>query len=249
MNGSGGQVDTGIVGIVTFVVILFLLFVPFWAIYKISTRKDKRRSTKLPDSETTQLVDSPPVDSSLNKVSPPIAQTPRPTLQKRDSTIRSEFRKTVAVKYRQTDDILRYPKYDLKYRYNKKTYIMTKTESNFYKRLFGIFGREFLIFPQIHLPSLFFHTSYRQDNRASLAKIQRKSVDYVLCDVDMKIYCAIELDDSSHDEDDRIERDKFVNELFRCARQPLVRISTRYSLSDEEIRRLVAERVAQYGQL
>ena len=42
-------------------------------------------------------------------------------------------------------------------------------------------------------------------------KVQAKHVDFVLLDKKLVARCIIELDDSSHDEKDRKERDSFVD--------------------------------------
>lgn len=48
-----------------------------------------------------------------------------------------------------------------------------------------------------------------------LYKIQAKHVDFVICDKNLIAQCIIELDDSSHNRIDRMERDKFVDEVLR----------------------------------
>ncbi|MBI4689499.1 MAG: DUF2726 domain-containing protein [Nitrospirae bacterium] len=51
-----------------------------------------------------------------------------------------------------------------------------------------------------------------------------------------KILLAIELDDSSHLREDRIKRDKFINELFRHNRFPLIRQELKPSYDIHELR-------------
>lgn len=58
------------------------------------------------------------------------------------------------------------------------------------------------------------------------AKIQRKHVDFVICDPkNMAIVCAIELNDKSHNRHDRKERDREVREFFVMAGIPLYEIT------------------------
>lgn len=127
------------------------------------------------------------------------------------------------------------------YRYKTKEYIMTSRERAFYRRLFSVVGREFLIFPQIHLSTLFAHDEYRQNYKGALSTIQRKSVDYVLCDTEFRVRCAIELDDETHQRSDRVERDVFVNQLFRDAGLPLVRVAANSAMSDDDLRNAVIQ--------
>lgn len=131
------------------------------------------------------------------------------------------------------------------YSYTRREYIMTRAEQAFYRRLFAICGREYLIYPQVHLSTLLDHRSRGQDWRAALSKIQRKSVDYVLCTPDFKIIAAIELDDSTHDHESRRERDEFVDEICSQSGLPLIRVRTPAQLSDEELREAIQQAVGQ----
>lgn len=45
-------------------------------------------------------------------------------------------------------------------------------------------------------------------------KIASKSIDFVLVDKKCRIKLCIELDDTTHRKKNRIERDKFINDLF-----------------------------------
>jgi len=55
-----------------------------------------------------------------------------------------------------------------------------------------------------------------------------KRMDYVITDRDSKVLLVIELDDKSHDRNDRKKRDKFVNKTL-SGKHPLLRISTEKS--------------------
>lgn len=69
-----------------------------------------------------------------------------------------------------------------KYRYNRKNFFLTRAEHECYDALVEAVGTEYRIFAQVHLPTLVDHTVRGQDWRAALAHINRKSVDFVLCD-------------------------------------------------------------------
>ena len=47
-----------------------------------------------------------------------------------------------------------------------------------------------------------------------LGKIQSKHVDFVITDKDLRIKAIVELDDNSHDRPDRLERDRFVDDVL-----------------------------------
>lgn len=46
-------------------------------------------------------------------------------------------------------------------------------------------------------------------------KVQAKHVDFVLCDKKLVARCIVELDDSSHDANDRKQRDSFVDKVLQ----------------------------------
>lgn len=117
------------------------------------------------------------------------------------------------------------PKEKPKYQYTSKQFFMTRAEHEFYDALIAAVGSDFYVFAQVHLPTIVDHTVKGQDWRAALAHINRKSVDFVLCD---KAYIspklAIELDDKSHERYDRQERDKEVERILRETNIPLLRV-------------------------
>ncbi len=112
-----------------------------------------------------------------------------------------------------------------KYQYKRRNFFLTRAEHEFYDVLVSAVGTEYFVFAQVHLPTLLDHSVKGQNWRAALAHINRKSVDFVLCD---KAYIspklAIELDDKSHERPDRQERDKEVERILKEAGVPLLRI-------------------------
>ncbi len=122
------------------------------------------------------------------------------------------------------------------YIYEAKQYIMTKSESDFFKRLNDILQDKYYVFPQIHLSAILKHDIPNgQKWRVALNKIDRKSVDFVICDkVNQKILLAIELDDSSHDRPDRVIRDTEVESMLEKAGIKLLRF--RLNTPEQEIR-------------
>ena len=68
-------------------------------------------------------------------------------------------------------------------------------------------------------------TSNRTRFRRYFTQISSKHLDYVLVDrKSMRIVCAIELDDRTHNRRDRSARDAFVNEACATAGLPLMRV-------------------------
>ena len=71
-------------------------------------------------------------------------------------------------------------------------------------------------------------------------KIDRKHVDFLLCDPKtLRPMIGVELDDKSHQRQDRQERDEFVMNLFKVAKLPLARIPVKHSYSVSELNTLL----------
>lgn len=123
-----------------------------------------------------------------------------------------------------------------KYRYIRKNSFLAPAEHKFYDALVEAVGAEYRIFAQAHLPTLVDHKVRGQNWRAALAHINRKSVDFVLCD---KAYLspklAIELDDKSHERPDRQERDREVERILREAGVPLLRLENHGNFNPSEL--------------
>lgn len=129
------------------------------------------------------------------------------------------------------------------YRYNRKYVIMTEREQEFYKKLKLVCGDSILIFPQIHLSSLFFHNVKGQNFKLAFRFINRLSVDFVLVDSrNFKTLLAIELDDSTHNEKDRIKRDLIVNDIFKKANFPLLRVDS-IKIDNEKLKQIILENI------
>lgn len=122
------------------------------------------------------------------------------------------------------------------YTYARRDYIMTAHEATLFRRLETIVRGRYYVFPQVHLSSLLDHRVKGQDWRAALSTIQRKSVDFVLVDMtSLKTAYVVELDDTTHDQSDRQQRDEMVAPLLLDADMPLVRLRDIDRLSDEDI--------------
>ena len=130
------------------------------------------------------------------------------------------------------------------YHYFAKNYIMTQRESEFFKQLNEMLGSKWYIVPQVHLSALLNHKVKGQNWNAAFKHINGKSVDYVLLSKEtMKPVCAIELDDSSHYRDNRIERDMEVERIFATAKIPLARLRKPEEMSRQEIVNIIAEAI------
>jgi len=77
----------------------------------------------------------------------------------------------------------------------------------------------------------------RGERQAARNRISRKHVDFLLVRAsDLAPLAGIELDDSSHQENERQERDVFVDSVFESAGLPLLHVTARKAYSPAELR-------------
>lgn len=111
--------------------------------------------------------------------------------------------------------------------YRLRDNFMSPAEASFFHVLHRAIADQALIFPKVRLGDLIYAPKQAQQY-AALQRINRKHVDFVLCDPrTLQPIAAIELDDRSHRRDDRIDRDAFVESVFEGIGLPLLRFAVR----------------------
>jgi very-short-patch-repair endonuclease len=129
-----------------------------------------------------------------------------------------------------------------KYQYKRKNFFLTRAEHECFDALMTAVGNDYLIFAQVHLPTLLDNKVVGQNWRGAFRHINGKSVDFVLCD---KAYIApklaIELDDKTHERPDRQERDVEVERILKEAGIPLLRLENRGSFSASDLAQKVTD--------
>ena len=119
----------------------------------------------------------------------------------------------------------------IKLPYAKRDDFLTLAELNFYRVLIHTLNNRVVIFTKVSLSDIFYVKSRdRSEYQTYLNKIDRKHVDFLLCDVNtLQPICGVELDDKSHSRKDRQERDRFVDAVFEISDLPIVHIPVRQS--------------------
>lgn len=106
-------------------------------------------------------------------------------------------------------------------------YLLTKNEWYQYKKLKEIAdAKGYVICPKVRLLDIIEPRKGAKKYKTLFYKIQAKHVDFLICDRDMHIRAIIELDDNSHDEQERKERDAFVTLILQSVGYKV--IHTRY---------------------
>lgn len=123
--------------------------------------------------------------------------------------------------------------------YSKKDYLLTPTELKFYKLLKNITDKlGYSLFIQVPLYELVQHKRYTDFN-----KIRSKSIDFVITQKNCKILVCIELDDKTHNQYKRIQRDKFINKLFEDIGIKLIRVPVQNFYNVNELERKLLENI------
>lgn len=126
--------------------------------------------------------------------------------------------------------------------YRKKNYypyaarhLLTKREYRFYLLLKEVADEyHYIICPKVGVKDLLAVTDKKQYMKY-FHKIAQKHVDFVICDKDLYVLFAIELDDSTHETRGAKKRDRLKNKAFAAAGIPLKRIT---DIDKRQIRRL-----------
>lgn len=96
-------------------------------------------------------------------------------------------------------------------------FLMSPTERDVYKVLERAYGDKYYIFAQVRVvdvlrPNMKKYHTWTKEYKALFRQVSQWHFDYVMCDKeDFRIYCALELDDPSHERPDRQRRDRILN--------------------------------------
>ena len=121
--------------------------------------------------------------------------------------------------------------------------LLTKAEMNFYKILKDVVDNDKqIICPKVRMIDVLWTKTYRVENKMTfINKVNRKHFDFVICDKEtLKPLMAIELDDKSHEEEARKERDEFVDALFTDLKFKVIHIPVQYMYNTNEIKEKIA---------
>ena len=123
--------------------------------------------------------------------------------------------------------------------FEKKEYLLTPTELKFYKLLKTITEElNYTLFTQIALYEIVNCKNFKNFN-----KIKSKSIDFVITEKNCKIKLCIELDDKTHNANKRIERDNFINNMFKELDIKLLRIPVQNFYNLEELKQKIQESI------
>lgn len=129
------------------------------------------------------------------------------------------------------------------HKYEKRAFL-SKNELNFYKALIQTTAaKDYLILIKVNLADIIHPIKGSKNRQASLNKIDKKHIDFVLCSkTNLQPVLAIELDDSSHDRQDRKDRDEFVDQALESAGLKILHIRNANQLESEINKKLSTQK-------
>lgn len=136
------------------------------------------------------------------------------------------------------------------YPYHLRDDFLSPAELNFYRVLQTAVSGWATIFVKVSLGDLFFaQTGEFGQNQAYRNKIDRKHVDFLLCDPQtVRPILGIELDDKSHQRPDRQARDRFVDKVFAAARLPVVHVPVQQGYPVEKLNQFLRQKAGSLPQ-
>ncbi len=131
------------------------------------------------------------------------------------------------------------------YHYKRRDFLMSRAEHEFFDVLAEAVKAQYYVFPQVHLATILDHKVVGQNWKGAFRHIDEKSVDFVLCDkAYIKPLLAIELDDRTHENDNRKERDGVVESILKEAGLPLLRFENHGHFDKADITQRIANALA-----
>lgn len=121
--------------------------------------------------------------------------------------------------------------------------LFTKAELNFYRYLVKAVGGRAVVFGKVRIADVIQpKQSIKGSKRTEvLAKIAQKHFDFVIVHPEsMEVIAAIELNDTSHKQKDRAERDKLVRDAMKSSNIPLIEVPAGKSYDMKNLFKLLA---------
>lgn len=126
--------------------------------------------------------------------------------------------------------------------YKRTKNLLTKTEADFLVYLKEAVNGDFHINKMTRMCDLVDVNDElsKKEYMSYFRSISQYHIDFTLCDpLSYKPLICIELDDPSHEREDRIKRDEKVNRIFSDINMPLLRIMTSASYNVDDIRSMI----------
>ncbi len=96
--------------------------------------------------------------------------------------------------------------------------------------------KKYYISPKVRLADILYVTDSNK-RQSYFNKIVGKHIDFVICETgNLSPIFVIELDDSSHEKQDRKNRDDFLNKALKFAEMSILRVKASYSYNPNHLK-------------
>lgn len=123
-----------------------------------------------------------------------------------------------------------------KYLYDLRKTLISKSEQNYYHAIKEAVPEGYCVFPQINLASFIDRTDDARFHNELF-----RNVDFLITDADYKPKIVIEINDQTHLNAERRERDKKVQNICEEAGIPILKLWTSYGVNTEYIRNRISD--------
>lgn len=135
------------------------------------------------------------------------------------------------------------PGYLITFPYGLRDDFLSAAELSFFLVLKGVLPPERALMAKVNLADLFFIRPPHL-NKAAKNRIDRKHVDFLICNAKtMMPVLGVELDDASHQQKDRMERDDFVDRVFAAAGLPILHVKAARAYQPEVLAEAVRVKI------
>lgn len=118
--------------------------------------------------------------------------------------------------------------------------LLTAAERSFFGVLSDCVGPSVYISAKVRLSDIIKPAAKGGAWKLLFNRIRSKHVDFVLCDAQtMAVVCCVELNDATHDQQSRQERDEFLAAALHSAQVPLATFQARRSYKLSEVKQVL----------
>ncbi len=122
--------------------------------------------------------------------------------------------------------------------------LLTPAELNFFPVLREVASQRFGVLAKVRLGDILTVPGQGSKPTTARNRIQQKHVDFLLVDpLTTRPVLVIELDDASHERQDRRERDSFLNRACAAAGVPVLHVKARHAYAPAELARAVEDKL------
>jgi len=128
--------------------------------------------------------------------------------------------------------------------YQSRDYLLSPAERSFFGVLHSVAGSDYFIFAKVRLADVLTIQRKTESRQSHLNRIQSKHIDFLLCDREqVRPLLVIELNDSSHQRQDRVERDAFLGRALEAAGLPLLQVPAQRAYNAHAVSGAIREKL------